>query len=89
MKPRSLVLLFGLAAIAGLGVAFHEGLILLDIGREPTATRGAGPQVAGRRPNAPGNRRALPVPVLAKSVRTADVPVYLDGVGTVRRPTRR
>ena len=86
MKLRPLVLLSGLALLAGLGVAFHEGVLSLNVGRESaSATRpGASPPAAGRRPNSPGSRRALPVPVLAEAVRTADVPVYLDGVGTVR-----
>src|ERR1700743_2433352 len=32
----------------------------------------------------PGARPDLPVPVLAATPRVQDVPVYLDGVGTVR-----
>jgi len=86
MKLRPLVLLFGLAALAGLGVAYREGIVSLDFGREPSsaAKSGSSPPALGRRSNAAGNRRTLPVPVLAETVRTADVPVYLDGVGTVR-----
>jgi len=39
---------------------------------------------AGGRGGGPGARLDLPVPVLAATPRTQDVPVYLDGVGSVR-----
>ena len=42
-------------------------------------------QTAGRGgPGGPGARLDLPVPVLAATPRTQDVPVYLDAVGSVR-----
>src|SRR3954451_18859490 len=39
---------------------------------------------AGAGRGGPGARLDLPVPVLAATPRTQDVPVYLDGVGSVK-----
>src|ERR1700759_2764571 len=50
------------------------GYIGWTVFQQKQATKGGGP---GARPD-------LPVPVLAATPRIQDVPVYLDGVGTVR-----
>lgn len=42
------------------------------------------PKPGGANRGGPGARLDLPVPVLAATPRTQDVPVYLDGVGSVR-----
>ena len=42
------------------------------------------PKAGGGKGGGPGARLDLPVPVLAATPRTQDVPVYLDGVGSVR-----
>ncbi len=42
------------------------------------------PKAGGANRGGPGARLDLPVPVLAATPRTQDVPVYLDGVGSVR-----
>ncbi|SDK30413.1 MULTISPECIES: efflux RND transporter periplasmic adaptor subunit [Bradyrhizobium] len=42
------------------------------------------PKAGGGNRGAAGARNDLPVPVLAATPRTQDVPVYLDGVGSVR-----
>jgi multidrug efflux system membrane fusion protein len=81
MKPRILILLIGLVALVGFGLSMR-GLLPIP-GIQPAADTGirGGPPPGTR---GPGSRRNLPVPVLAETVKTADVPVYLDGVGTVR-----
>ncbi len=63
-----------------LGVAGAAGWYFLV--REPPA---AGTQQAGRgRRSRPGTAEGEPIPVLAAAATTADVPVYLDALGTVQ-----
>lgn len=75
-KTVFLVLLIAILAAAGL---YWRGIVQWPGTSAQTASgrgSGAGPGSAGR--------RNMIVPVLVETVKNADVPVYLDGVGTVR-----
>ncbi|MBM6595169.1 efflux RND transporter periplasmic adaptor subunit [Microvirga pudoricolor] len=83
MKPRTLVLLIALAALAGIGWTMRDAIPFWGDRPAGDAALGRGGSPSGA-PRGPGGRRSLPVPILAEAARAADVPVYLDGVGTVR-----
>ena len=72
LKRRIAVLL-----IAGLVIAGVAAIYYMPQWQQTLATSKGGP----RRGGVPATD---PVPVLATAARTADVPVYLDGVGTVK-----
>jgi multidrug efflux system membrane fusion protein len=70
---RRLILLLLLLGIAGGGTYWWLHL------RAPTETAGARPAAAGRRFAPPDN-----IPVLVAAAETRDVPVWLDGLGSVQ-----
>jgi multidrug efflux system membrane fusion protein len=80
-------ILLSLAVIAG-AAWFLMGLDpqrVASIGGGGMGMRGGGPGGPGGPGGSGGRFRSdLPVPVLASPATTADVPVYLDGVGTTR-----
>jgi multidrug efflux system membrane fusion protein len=76
-------ILLSLAVIAG------AAWFLMGLDPQRVASIGGGMGMRGGGPGGPGGsggrfRSDLPVPVLASPATTADVPVYLDGVGTTR-----
>ncbi|MGO4707318.1 efflux RND transporter periplasmic adaptor subunit [Microvirga sp. 2MCAF38] len=77
MKRKVFIATVGIVALAAGGL-YWRGYF-----QSPTTQEAAG--APGGRSGAGGSgRRNMVVPVLVEAVKTADVPVYLDGVGTVR-----
>lgn len=85
MKRRTLVLILGVAVLIAAGL-YTRGILGPHAPRNPGAggeRRGPPGGFAGG-PRGPGVGRNMPIPVLAEPVHTTDVPIYLNGVGTVR-----
>ncbi len=71
--------LIGLVLVAGIGTTGYR--LVVPPGE---TTAGARPSGKGESRSKGGARRGETVPVLAAAAATADVPIYLDGLGTAR-----
>jgi multidrug efflux system membrane fusion protein len=69
---RTWLIFLGLLVV-GVGIAFAL-----------SRARQRSPESAGKTAAAPGKPGSFPVPVVAGTVATQDVPIYLDGLGTVQ-----